>query len=248
MGLMKKNKVIGIIPARYASTRLPAKPLALIAGKTLIERVWRQVIKSRQLSDVYIATDDKRIADKALSFGAKVVMTSSKCKTGTDRISQAANKIGGAKLFVNIQGDEPLIDPKTIDTVAAALANDKESGIVTAAYPVLEQEIISPNTVKVVVDKKGFALYFSRSVIPFNRTGVKIDYLKHQGIYGYKKSFLDAFTTLPQSSYEKAESLEQLRALENGYKIKIVLVKSDSIGVDTPEDILKVEGLLNGKQ
>ena len=148
-----KNKVIGIIPSRYASTRLPAKPLALIAGKTLIERVWRQVIKSKELADVYIATDDERIADKAHSFGAKVVMTSVECKSGTDRIALAANKIGGAKLFVNIQGDEPLIKPQTIDKVAYTLATDKESDIVTAAFPVLDCEITSPNTVKVVIKR-----------------------------------------------------------------------------------------------
>src|SRR5271157_4727242 len=217
-------KSIGIIPARYASKRFPGKPLALIKGKTLLERVWLRAKKSRFLDHVAVATDDKRIFDAARSFKANVIMTSKRCQSGTDRLAEAAHKKGKSfGIFINIQGDEPVISPDLIDKLILALKKDPKAQIVTAVYPIRgKNEIADPNVVKAVLDKKGFVIYFSRSPIPFNRQGRKVRYYKHLGIYGYRKEFLNKFASMPQTPLEKAEQLEQLRALENGYKIKAV--------------------------
>ena len=239
-------KSIGIIPSRFASKRFPGKPLALIKGKTLIERVWLRAKKSRLLDEVVIATDDKRIFDAASSFKAKAVMTSRKCRSGTDRLAEVARRKGKKYgIFINIQGDEPLISPELIDRLVSALKKDPSAKVVTAVYPIREKsEITDPNVVKAVLDKKGFAIYFSRCPVPFNRLGGKVTYYKHLGIYGYKKDFLKAFSSMAQTPLEKAEQLEQLRVLENGFNIKAVIAKQDSFGVDVPSDIKKIERMV----
>ena len=239
-------KSIGIIPSRFASKRFPGKPLALIKGKTLIERVWLRAKKSRLLDEVVIATDDRRIFGVAGSFKAKAVMTSRKCRSGTDRLAEAARKKGKKYgIFINIQGDEPLISPSLIDRLVSALKKDPLTQVVTAVYPIRDKrELVDPNVVKAVLDKKGFAIYFSRSPVPYNRTGGKVRYYKHLGIYGYKRDFLKAFASMAQTPLEKAEQLEQLRVLENGYRIKAVVSDQDSFGVDVPSDIQKIERMV----
>lgn len=237
-------KIIGIIPSRYASTRFPGKPLALIAGKSLIERVWRQAKKSRLLAEVFIATDDKRIKSAAEAFGAEVIMTSNKCKSGTDRLAEAAKKRAkNASVIINIQGDEPVISPVLIDNVARCFVNDAGLAAATAAYPLkFKDELNSPNVVKVVLDSKKYALFFSRYPVPFQRnSGGTAQHYKHIGIYGYRRDFLLKFAAWSQSPLEKAEQLEQLRILENGKRIKVVISAVDSFGVDVPADIRKIE-------
>lgn len=241
---------LGVIPARYESTRFPGKPLALIAGQTLIERVWIQAKKCRRLDDVIIATDDKRILSHAKDLGAKAVMTSRSCSSGTDRIAEAV-RIYGKKVdvVINIQGDEPLIAPKLIDALALELAKDSGIECVTAAYPLIkEQDILNPNIAKLVLDSNGCALYFSRSPIPFDREKCYNNYLKHIGIYGYRRKFLLEFSTWKQTPLEKSEMLEQLRILENGHNIKVVISPYDSFGVDLPQDVSKIEKILRGKK
>lgn len=237
--------ICAVIPARYGSTRFPGKPLALIAGKTLIERVWRQARKARGIDAVVVATDDTRIADAVRAFGGQAVMTSVRCKTGTDRLAQAARLLGRAHdAFINVQGDEPLIAPALISRVAAALRHCPD-GAVTAAFPVgSPDDIASPHVVKVVCDRAGNALYFSRSAVPFNRAGVPVRYMKHIGIYGYRRDFLLRYAAWPRTPLEKAEELEQLRILERGYRIRVVTAPRDSHGVDVPEDIRNIERLL----
>jgi len=240
-------KIVGIIPSRYGSTRFPGKPLALIKGKSLIERVWKQAKKSRMLTDVIIATDDKKIKGAAEGFGAKVVMTPKSCRSGTDRLAVAVKKVArSADIVINIQGDEPLIPPGLIDSIAIALIKAKDLGAATAAFPFKdEREVSSPNVVKVVFDKDFNALYFSRCPVPFQRcTDVPAVYYKHIGIYGYRKAFLFKFAAWKQTPLEKTEQLEQLRILENGEKLKVVLAKNDSFGVDVPADIQKIERLI----
>lgn len=239
-------KTAVIIPSRYGSSRFPGKPLALIKGKPLIKHVLDRVVKCKNIDFFAVATDDKRIYDAVKSMGHNVFMTPKTCKSGTDRVAFIAQEyLGDYKIFINVQGDEPLIDPKLIDNLAAELKNNKETEFVTAAFQIKkESEVKNPNSVKVVFDKDGNALYFSRSLIPYNKDNKKIKYYKHIGIYGYKRNFLISFSKTDMSILEKAESLEQLRALENGKKIKVIISGKDSVGVDTPEDALKVERLL----
>jgi 3-deoxy-manno-octulosonate cytidylyltransferase (CMP-KDO synthetase) len=239
-------EIVAVIPARYGSTRFPGKPLALIAGQTLIERVWRQVMKAKKIDDVIIATDDKRIALAARKFGARVAMTSTQCKTGTDRLAEVARTMmRKSAAFINVQGDEPLIPPLLIDRLASALRARPSVDVVTAAYPISRAaDITDPNVVKLVRDSRGTALYFSRSPIPFNRSQTSVEYLKHIGIYGYRRSLLLKCASWPRTSLEKAEELEQLRVLENGFRMHVVMAPSDSFGVDVPEDIKKIEQLL----
>jgi 3-deoxy-manno-octulosonate cytidylyltransferase (CMP-KDO synthetase) len=240
-------KIIGIIPSRYASTRFPAKPLALIAGKSLVERVWRQAKKSRLLSEVFIATDDNRIRTAAEAFGAKVIMTSRNCKSGTDRLAEAARKAAkDARVLINIQGDEPVISPDLIDSIARCFVNDDKLASATAAYPLKDKrELNSPNVVKVVFDSSKNAMYFSRRPIPYARRPKQpAAYYKHIGIYGYRRDFLLKFSGWRQSPLEKTEQLEQLRILENGERMKVVISKVDSFGVDVPADIQKIERIL----
>jgi 3-deoxy-manno-octulosonate cytidylyltransferase (CMP-KDO synthetase) len=236
-------KIIGIIPARYSATRLPGKPLADICGKPLIQYVYEQARKSKLLEDVIVATDDERILEAVEKFGGKAVMTSPTHPSGTDRCAEVARKID-CDFVVNIQGDEPLIPPEVIDKVAEALKESTDETPMTSAATIAnEEERENSNVVKVVTDQKGIALYFSRSPIPFYRNPVAPT-LRHIGIYGYRKDFLLKFVSLPQTPLEKTESLEQLRALEHGFKIKIVLVDYSPVGVDTPEDLERVRKLL----
>lgn len=242
-------KFIGIIPARYASTRFPGKPLAMLGGKSVIQRVYEQV--KDVLDDVYVATDDRRIFDMVLSFGGKVVMTSSSHQSGTDRIAEAIEKIGGDwDVIVNVQGDEPFIQQEQVEAVCRCF-EDESTQIATLGKPFATMEAArNVNSPKIVVDNQGFAMYFSRSVIPFvrnveeNEWIERFPFLKHIGVYAYRKEVLENITKLPQSSLEKAESLEQLRWLQNGYKIKVGLTDIETVGIDTPEDLKRAEQLI----
>jgi len=245
-------KIIGIIPARYGSTRFPGKPLALIAGKPLIQRVVEQCRQAASLAEVLIATDDARIAEVAGRF-APVEMTSPEHPSGTDRIAEVARR-RACEAVVNIQGDEPLIDPLVIDAVAGRLAAAEMS---TAATPLRDPaEYANPNVVKVVVNAAGQALYFSRRTIPYLREAASrsvseqmaaFPFLKHLGIYGYRRDTLLRLVAFPVSPLEAAEKLEQLRALENGIGIAVERVRYEAVGVDTPEDVARVEAILAGK-
>ena len=240
--------IIGILPARWGSTRFPGKPLHVIAGKPLIQHVWERCQACKNLNDVIVATDDLRIRDAVISFGGKVAMTSPDHPTGTDRIAEAARSVPQATHVINIQGDEPLIDPELIDELAAAMAADPSLDMATAANPLDPSDAVvsDPNVVKVVTAIDGRALYFSRSPLPFFRNPVEgLPVLRHKGIYAYSRSFLERFVTWPPSPLEKAESLEQLRALENGASIRVLVTNDTSPGVDTPEQALEVERLLS---
>ncbi|MFC0471050.1 3-deoxy-manno-octulosonate cytidylyltransferase [Halalkalibacter kiskunsagensis] len=238
-------KVVGVIPARYGSTRFPGKPLALINGKPMIQRVYEQVKKSTELETVVVATDHEDIKKVVEEFGGTAIMTRTDHETGSDRISEVTQKVEG-DFYVNVQGDEPLIRPELIDALVQA-AKESPEAVVTAKTAIKHQEDVNnPNVVKVVTNKNGFALYFSRSTIPYNRSGVEHTYFKHLGLYGYPKDVLNKFVELPPSDFEKVEVLEQLRLLENGFSIKVVETSYDAVGVDTPEDIEKVEKILGG--
>lgn len=240
-------KAIGVIPARYGSTRLKAKVLADICGKPLIQHVWERSSKAKCLDALYIATDDVRVKKVCEDFGAKVLMTSADCQSGSDRIIEAVKNIQAAYVL-NIQGDEPLIDPSIIDSLVKTMWNEKEALVSTVIKRIHNKgDLNNPNIVKVVIDKKGHALYFSRSMIPFNREGAEFKSLvfyKHLGIYGYHKSFLMSFPKLPRSSLEETEKLEQLRILEAGHKIRTVETEKETISVDTEEDLEKVRSVL----
>jgi 3-deoxy-manno-octulosonate cytidylyltransferase (CMP-KDO synthetase) len=242
---MSNVEVAGIIPARFGSTRFPGKPLHVIAGKPLLQHVWERCKKSRKLDHVIIATDDMRIAEAAFDFGAEVSVTSSSHATGTDRIAEVARRLKSATHFINIQGDEPLIDPRIIDRIAAKLLHGEE--MVTAACPFPRNyDPANPNMVKVVLSQSQRALYFSRSLIPADRDGnTNPPYYLHQGIYGYTRNLLLRYVRWQPTVLETAEKLEQLRALEHDVSIAVVLTDSPSVGVDTPEDALRVEALLS---
>lgn len=245
-------KFIGIIPARYASTRFPAKPLAVLGGKTVIQRVYEQVVDV--LDEAYVATDDVRIEEAVKAFGGKVVMTSVDHKSGTDRCYEAYCKVGnGYDVVVNIQGDEPFIQRSQLEAVKACF-DDGETQIATLVKPFVPEDgmdaLENINSPKVVVGQHMNALYFSRSVIPYQRNKDKKEWLsghtyyKHIGLYAYRASVLREITSLPQSSLELAESLEQLRWLENGYTIKVGVSSVETIGIDTPEDLIRAEQFL----
>jgi 3-deoxy-manno-octulosonate cytidylyltransferase (CMP-KDO synthetase) len=239
--------ILGVLPARWGSTRFPGKPLHLIAGKPLIQHVWERCQACSLLDQIIVATDDERIRDAVLAFGGQVAMTSPDHPTGTDRIAEAAQAVPQATHIVNIQGDEPLIDPALIDELAAAMAADPALDMATAANPLdpSDPAVHDPNVVKVVTALDGRALYFSRSPLPYFRNPVPgLPVLRHKGIYAYKRSFLERFITWPPSPLEIAESLEQLRALENGASIKVLLTADTSPGVDTLEQALEIERLL----
>lgn len=242
--------ITGILPARWGSTRFPGKPLHLIAGKPLIQHVWERCKEAKLLSEILIATDDQRIFQAVEAFGGKAVMTSPDHPTGTDRLAEAVRQIPHATHVLNIQGDEPLIDPALIDQLAQAMLDDPALHMVTAANPLdpADPVIADPNVVKVVLKQNGHALYFSRSPLPFFRNPVPgLQVLRHKGIYGYRRDFLEAFVTWSPSPLERAESLEQLRALENGANIHVIITDDTSPGVDTPEQALAVERLLEVK-
>jgi len=241
---MPAPKVAVIIPARHGSTRFPGKPLFRIAGKPLIQHVWERCRKARGVTAVIVATDDMRIAEAAFDFGAEISMTSPKHRSGTDRCAEVAKRLAGYSHVINVQGDEPLIEPALISRLAKALAEDKAIEMITAASAFgSDEDVGNPNAVKVVLDRKGNALYFSRSAIPFGREGSP-SYLRHQGIYGYSVKFLLQFVKWKPGVLEQCEGLEQLRALENSARIRVLSTKSGSIGVDTPEDAALVERLL----
>ena len=243
-------KFIGIIPARYASTRFPGKPLAVLGGKTVIQRVYEQV--ATVLGEAYVATDDERIYQAVEAFGGRAVMTRRDHKSGTDRIEEAAEKIGtAADVIINVQGDEPFIQQSQLETVKA-LFDDPQVQIGTLGKPFESMEAVeNPNSPKIVCDVRGYAMYFSRSVIPYVRGKEQASwlehfpYLKHIGLYAYRREVLAEITKLPQSPLEVAESLEQLRWLQNGYRIKVGLTDVETVGIDTPEDLQRAEAFLN---
>lgn len=234
-------KIGCIIPARYESTRLPGKPLRMIHGKTLIRRVYERASLAKVPDAVLVATDHKEIEKEVLSFGGVPVMTSPDCPTGTDRLAEVIEVHPEFDIIVNVQGDEPLIDPDVIDRLAECLAGRPDLDMATVATPLKEEEYNDPSCVKVVVSQKGEALYFSRSLIPYPRHDFAAPPLKHVGIYAYRRDFLSAYAKMAQTPLEKTESLEQLRALEMGYKIGVIQEKTADIGIDTPEDLAKAE-------
>lgn len=235
--------VVAAIPARYASERLPGKPLAKIAGRPMIEHVVRRA-EDAGLGRVVVLTDDERVEAAVRGFGGEVEMTPADCLSGTDRIAHAARGWQGAAAVVNVQGDEPLIDPAAIRAVARHLVEHPEDPIVTLAAPAEEHELDNPNAVKVVRDRQGYALYFSRSRIPFPRRPDVVVTLKHIGIYGYQRAALLELASLEPTALERSESLEQLRALENGLRIRVLDTERAEPGVDTPEDLARVEAIL----
>lgn len=236
------TKIVGIIPARYASTRFPGKPLIDIGGKSMINRVYEQCIKTPALHEVIVATDDERIAAHVESFGGKVMMTQPTHQSGTDRCAEVIEKYKGAcDAVINIQGDEPFIDPAQI-TLLAEVLSQPDTQIATLIKKIKgEEEVRNPNVVKAIINKSGDAIYFSRSPIPYRRNpGVEITYYKHIGIYGYSCQALKAITRLPLGSLEQAESLEQLRWIENGYRICLRETEMETIAIDTPDDLERV--------
>ncbi|MDR1260089.1 MAG: 3-deoxy-manno-octulosonate cytidylyltransferase [Endomicrobium sp.] len=239
-------KTIVVIPARYNSSRFSGKPLVSIKGKPLIQHTLEKIEKCEKIDSIAVATDNELIYNFVKELKFKVFMTPKNCRSGTDRIAFTAVKFfKNYDIFINVQGDEPLIDSKLVDELSVMLKNNRSFGCITAAFGTNEENIIkNPNVVKVVFDKYGYALYFSRYAIPYNRDNIKTKYYKHIGVYGYKREFLLRLTKFKISCLEKAENLEQLRILENGEKIKIIISKHDSIGVDVPEDIIKVEKYL----
>jgi 3-deoxy-manno-octulosonate cytidylyltransferase (CMP-KDO synthetase) len=240
-------KIVGIIPARYASTRLPGKPLADIHGKSLIERVWQRARRAKSLSRVIVATDDERIARAVRAFGGEAVMTPAACASGTDRLACVAKKIA-CDIVVNIQGDEPFILPATIDRLCAPLAADKQILMSTLSAPLPPEDFLNPNAVKVVSDAAGDALYFSRAPIPHPRDGATPAWERalrlHLGLYAYRRAFLLRYAGWAQTPLEKIEKLEQLRALEHGVKIRVVPVARPTLSVDTPADLKRAREML----
>jgi len=236
---------IAIIPARWASTRFPGKPLALLAGKPLVQHVWERCSAAEKISRVIVATDDMRIAEAAFDFGAEVAVTSPKHPTGSDRLAEVAARLTGAACIINVQGDEPMIDSRLVDRLVDEMEKHPRAQMVTAATPFADLAAAgNPNNVKVVADRLGQALYFSRSLIPFDRDGTSQAMpLHHLGIYGYRRKFLLQFVKWKPTPLEHAEKLEQLRALEMGAKIRLILTEHRSIGVDTPEDLAAAEQL-----
>ena len=249
-------KVLAIIPARYASTRFPAKPLALLGGKPIVQRVYEQV--SKVVERVVVATDDERIYDTVVSFGGEVVMTSPKHKSGTDRCAEAYEKLGyEANIVINVQGDEPFVAPEQIEALISCF-DSEEVDVATLVKPFSAEGGIealeNPNSPKVVMNEQGEAIYFSRSVVPYLRGVERSEWLKchtfykHIGIYAFRAKALKEVTTLAQTQLEKAESLEQLRWLDSGYKIKVGITDIETIGIDTPEDLERAEEYLRSQK
>ena len=241
-------KKYAFIPARYQSTRFPGKPLTLIADKPMIQRVYERAVACPELSDVFVATDDERILAAVEGFGGKVIMTGKSHVSGTDRIAEAAQMIGLEydDIIINIQGDQPIFDPDVVSQMIEPLENDRGVSMSTLKHRIADQDsITNPNHVKVVTDSDGFALYFSRHPIPYSRDSESfVQYYKHLGFYGYRMEFLIQFTRLAEGFLESAEKLEQLRALEHGFKIKVVETAFDSVEVDVPEDVKRVEEII----
>ena len=239
-------KTVVVIPARLESSRLPNKVLLDVNGKSLIQRVWERVKSAKKIDEIYIATDNQKIVKVVNSFGGNAILTSTKHQSGTDRIAEAVENID-TDLVINVQGDEPLIDPNLIDSFVELFKNDYEVYFASAMHRIgTLEDLDNPNVVKVISDLKNNAIYFSRSRIPFSRDGeISVEnYFQHIGIYAYKKDFLLRYSQLPQTYFEKIEKLEQLRAIENGFKIRMVETDYRSVGVDTLEDLERVRGLI----
>jgi len=232
------KRAVAIIPARWGSTRFPGKPLHMIAGKPLLQHVWERTRRATTLSAVIIATDDMRVAEEAFYWGAEVALTSRKHTSGTDRIAEVATKLRDAAYIINVQGDEPLIEPGLINSFVQELRTDRKCEMITAAHPFENlADANSPHQVKVVIDLNGNALYFSRAAIPYSGSFA----LRHQGIYGFRRETLLRFVRWKPSPLERAERLEQLRALENGVRVHVLVTKHGSPGVDTPLDAKALE-------
>jgi len=246
-----RPRVVGIIPARYKSSRFEGKPLVPIMGKPMIQRTWEQAMKCSLLQAVVVATDDERIAECCREFGAFVVMTSENCQNGTERCNEALEKLRTEyDLVVNIQGDEPLIEPVVIDGIILALQRSPDAVYSTAVTALEPEDASNPNRVKCIVDRNGYALYFSRGLLPSNKKGMPdpdFPYLLHLGIQCYDTKFLKVYASLPPSPLQLEEDLEQLKVLENGYKLKVIKVDHQVHGVDTPGDIAKVEALMRAQ-
>ena len=244
---MDSPRVVAVIPARYAAMRLPGKPLVALAGKPMIQRVWERTRLAQLVSRVIVATDDERIRKVVEGFGGEARMTRADHRSGTERIAEVAAHVEG-EVFVNVQGDEPLLDPASVDAAVAALLEEPAAAIATVATPVkVATDIMDPNVVKTVLDFDGNALYFSRAPIPWVRDEqhrVHARHLKHLGLYVFQREALLEFPTLPQGDLERVEQLEQLRWMENGWKIRVAEVPTDSVSVDVPEDVARVEKLL----
>lgn len=234
-----------VIPARYASTRLPGKPLADIAGKPMIQRVYEQVAKAKKPALIIVATDDQRVFDKVESFGGMALMTQPNHPTGTDRLAEVASHHQDVDVIINVQGDEPLIDADVIDQLADLFLEDADLQMATVASPLLEEEYDEPSAVKVICNKQGDAMYFSRSLIPYPRHAFINPPMKHVGIYAYRRQFLLDYAKMDPTPAEETESLEQLRALENGYAIRVIKTDKRFVGVDTPEDLERVNAIFS---
>ncbi len=241
------NIVWAVIPARYGATRLPGKPLVNLEGKPMIQRVWERVKEAQRISKVVVATDDERIRSVVAGFGGEAVMTRANHRSGTERIAEVAAS-SDAGIFINVQGDEPLVSPEAIDTLVDAITSDDTVQIATLAVPIANpSDIMDPHIVKVVLDFDGDALYFSRAPIPWVRdsaSGVHARHLKHLGLYAYRRAALLDYETLPPGELERVEQLEQLRFLENAYKIRVAETEHDSVSVDVPADVPRVEKLI----
>ena len=241
-------KILCVIPARYASTRLPGKPLADIAGKPMICRVYEQAVQAKSLAGVLVATDDARVYDAVVQNGGQAMMTAANHPTGTDRLAEVAAAYPDMDIIINVQGDEPLIEPELIDELAAVFAEDAALQMATVKTPMSTQaEMQNPNNVKVVTDRNGYALYFSRSLLPYPRVPHGRPVYKHIGIYAYKRDFLLQYAKMAPTPLEETESLEQLRALENGYRIRVIETDHKFIGVDTAEDLAEVNKIFKNR-
>ncbi|MDP9172161.1 MAG: 3-deoxy-manno-octulosonate cytidylyltransferase [Acidobacteriota bacterium] len=240
------RKILAVIPARYASSRFPGKALARVDTRTMLEHVYERVSMARYPTSVIIATDDRRIYDEAKLFGARVHMTRADHVSGTDRVAEVASGLEDVELVVNVQGDEPLIDPGAIDAALLPLLEEPAIPMGTLKKRIEDpREISDPNVVKVVTDRFENAIYFSRSTIPHSRDGETVTHFKHIGLYVYRRDFLLRYSTMPVCRLEQIERLEQLRALENGFKIRVVETDYESLGVDTPEDLHRVQALIS---
>ena len=244
---MSSAKVVVVIPARYGSTRLPGKPLALLAGKTMIQRVYERAKLAQRADQVIVATDDERIVKAVEEFGGEARMTRRDHRTGTERVAEVAAHVEG-DVFVNAQGDVPLLDPAAVDSAIGALLEEPQASISTVATPIkVPADIMDPNVVKTVLDFDGNAIYFSRAPIPWVRdraSKIQVRHLKHLGLYVFQREALLEYPTLPEGELERIEQLEQLRWMENGWKIRVAEVEHDAVSVDAPEDVARVEKLL----
>ncbi|KAM0938607.1 putative 3-deoxy-manno-octulosonate cytidylyltransferase [Dioscorea sansibarensis] len=247
-GRRLRSRVVGIIPARFASSRFEGKPLVKILGKPMIQRTWERAMLASTLDRVVVATDDQKIAECCRGFGADVIMTSESCRNGTERCNEAFQKLDKYyDIVVNIQGDEPLIEPEIIDGIVKALQGAPDAVFSTAVTALKPKDALDPNRVKCVVDNRGYAIYFSRGLIPYNKSGrlnPKFPYLLHLGIQSYDAKFLRTYPHLPPTPLQLEEDLEQLKVLEYGYKMKVIKVDHDAHGVDTPEDVERIEALM----